>query len=167
MDKLWAKARRVTRNTFPWHEASTQRGISSFESVGARTPTLFLKRTTRPNLKSETFKNASTRPTRHFAAKPCETMRQHMRKSRCAAQLLREPSPSVDVRNRQSLVSAMDIPMSVEFHREGDWFVAFCPEFPEANGQGKTREECLQSLREAILLLLEDRRETVAPRGEP
>ena len=36
--------------------------------------------------------------------------------------------------------------------------MAFCPEMPEANGQGRTQEECVQSLREAILLLLEDRR---------
>ena len=45
----------------------------------------------------------------------------------------------------------MDVPLTAEIHREGDWFVAFCPEVPEANGLGKTREECLASLREAIL----------------
>lgn len=43
--------------------------------------------------------------------------------------------------------------------REGKWFVAFSPEFPEGNGQGLTEEEALESLRESILLLLEDRRE--------
>ncbi len=43
--------------------------------------------------------------------------------------------------------------------REGEWFVAFSPEFPEGNGQGLTEEEALESLRESILLLLEDRRE--------
>lgn len=43
--------------------------------------------------------------------------------------------------------------------REGKWFVAFSPEFPEGNGQGLTEEEALDSLRESILLLLEDRRE--------
>ena len=53
----------------------------------------------------------------------------------------------------------MDIPLTAEIHKEGDWFVAFCPEVPEANGQGRTQEECLQSLREAVLLLMEDRRE--------
>ena len=26
--------------------------------------------------------------------------------------------------------------------RDGKWFIAFCPEVPEANGQGKTREQC-------------------------
>lgn len=53
----------------------------------------------------------------------------------------------------------MNLPLSAEMHREGEWFVAFCPEIPEANGQGRTQEECIESLRQAILLLLEDRRE--------
>ena len=41
--------------------------------------------------------------------------------------------------------------------RDGKWFVAFSPEFPEGNGQGLTEEEALESLRESILLLMEDR----------
>ena len=43
--------------------------------------------------------------------------------------------------------------------RDGEWIIAFSPEFPEGNGQGLTEEEALVSLRESILLLLEDRRE--------
>ena len=43
--------------------------------------------------------------------------------------------------------------------RDEDWFIAFCPELPGANGQGRTKEECLESLKEAIALILEDRRE--------
>ena len=39
------------------------------------------------------------------------------------------------------------------------WFVAFAPEVPAANGQGRTREEALQSLISAIELVLEDLRE--------
>ena len=39
------------------------------------------------------------------------------------------------------------------------WFVAYCPEIPGANGQGKTKTECLKSLSQAIDLILEDRRE--------
>ena len=35
----------------------------------------------------------------------------------------------------------------------------FTGNLPEANGQGRTPEECLQSLKEAVLLLMEDRRE--------
>jgi len=43
--------------------------------------------------------------------------------------------------------------------RDGPWFVAYCAEVPGANGQGKTREECLANLSEAIALVLEHRRE--------
>jgi predicted RNase H-like HicB family nuclease len=43
--------------------------------------------------------------------------------------------------------------------RDGEWFVAYCPELPGANGQGQTREESLDSLRDAIALILQDRRE--------
>ena len=39
------------------------------------------------------------------------------------------------------------------------WFVAYCPEVPGANGQGRTREEAMESLTAAIELVLEDRRE--------
>jgi predicted RNase H-like HicB family nuclease len=50
--------------------------------------------------------------------------------------------------------------------RDGRWFVAYCPEIPGANGQGKTKAECLKSLSEAIDLMLADRRED-AFRGLP
>jgi predicted RNase H-like HicB family nuclease len=43
--------------------------------------------------------------------------------------------------------------------RDGDWFVAWSPEIPGANGQGHTLEECRESLSAAIQLILEDRRE--------
>lgn len=43
--------------------------------------------------------------------------------------------------------------------RDGEWYIAYCPEIPGANGQGKTKDECLQSLAEAVSLILEDRRE--------
>ena len=39
------------------------------------------------------------------------------------------------------------------------WFIAFCPELPEANGQGKNKDEAIDSLREAIELVLSQRRE--------
>ncbi len=45
------------------------------------------------------------------------------------------------------------------FERDGDWVIAFCPEIPGANGQGRTKEEARTSLAEAIALILEDRRE--------
>jgi predicted RNase H-like HicB family nuclease len=43
--------------------------------------------------------------------------------------------------------------------QDGGWFVACTPEVPGANGQGKTREEAMESLTAAIELILEDRRE--------
>jgi predicted RNase H-like HicB family nuclease len=39
------------------------------------------------------------------------------------------------------------------------WFIAYAPEVPGANGQGKTKDEALKSLGEAIELILLDRRE--------
>jgi predicted RNase H-like HicB family nuclease len=50
--------------------------------------------------------------------------------------------------------------------RDGPWYIAYCPEIPGANGQGRTKEEARQSLAEAIALILEDRRED-ALRGLP
>ena len=43
--------------------------------------------------------------------------------------------------------------------QDGPWYIAYCAEVPGANGQGKTREECLANLRESIALILEHRRE--------
>lgn len=50
--------------------------------------------------------------------------------------------------------------------QDDDWFIAYCPEIPGANGQGRTIEECRENLVEAIKLVLEDRRED-ALRGVP
>ncbi len=50
--------------------------------------------------------------------------------------------------------------------RDGEWYIAYCPEIPGANGQGRTLEECRANLAEAIELILEDRRED-ALRGVP
>jgi predicted RNase H-like HicB family nuclease len=45
------------------------------------------------------------------------------------------------------------------FEHDGEWFVAYCPEIPGANGQGRTKDEARESLTAAISLILEDRRE--------
>ncbi len=47
--------------------------------------------------------------------------------------------------------------------QDGPWHIAYCAEVPGANGQGKSHEECLANLREAIALILEHRhaRETL------
>jgi predicted RNase H-like HicB family nuclease len=50
--------------------------------------------------------------------------------------------------------------------QDGDWFIAYCPEIPGANGQGRTVEQCGQNLAEGIALILEDRRQD-ALRGVP
>lgn len=45
------------------------------------------------------------------------------------------------------------------YERDGDWIVAYCPEVPGANGQGRTKDDARASLTEAIVLILEDRRD--------
>lgn len=53
----------------------------------------------------------------------------------------------------------------IESAPEGGYW-AMCPEIPGANGQGETIEEAKGSLKEAIQLILEDRREDIL-RGLP
>jgi predicted RNase H-like HicB family nuclease len=43
--------------------------------------------------------------------------------------------------------------------QDGEWYISYCAEVPGANGQGRTQEECLANLREAIALVLEHRQE--------
>ena len=50
--------------------------------------------------------------------------------------------------------------------RDGEWYIAYCPEIPGANGQGRTKDEARESLAKAIELILQDRRED-ALRGVP
>jgi predicted RNase H-like HicB family nuclease len=52
------------------------------------------------------------------------------------------------------------------FERDGEWYIAYCPEIPGANGQGRTKDEARASLAEAIALILEDRRQD-SLRGVP
>ena len=42
--------------------------------------------------------------------------------------------------------------------RDGKWFVAYSPEVPGANGQGRTKSACMKNLAEAVALILDDRR---------
>ena len=37
------------------------------------------------------------------------------------------------------------------FERDGAWHIAYSPEIPGANGQGRTKEEARQSLADAIV----------------
>jgi len=52
------------------------------------------------------------------------------------------------------------------FEKDGKFYIGYCPEVPGANGQGETMEECRESLKEAIKLILQDRLED-ALRGIP
>ena len=45
--------------------------------------------------------------------------------------------------------------------KDDKWYIAYCPEIPGANGQGKTIEEAKDSLAAAISLILEDRRQEI------
>lgn len=47
------------------------------------------------------------------------------------------------------------------YEQDDGWFIGYCPEIPGANGQGETIEECRESLRDAIALILEDRGESL------
>jgi predicted RNase H-like HicB family nuclease len=48
----------------------------------------------------------------------------------------------------------------IERAPEGGYW-AICPEIPGANGQGETVEEAKESLKQAIVLILEDRLEDI------
>ena len=70
----------------------------------------------------------------------------------------------------ETVGSARGVPMRNEFtaiiEQDGEWYIAYCPEIPGANGQGRSSEEARASLADAIALILEDRRED-ALRGLP
>ncbi len=53
------------------------------------------------------------------------------------------------------------------YEKEGEWWIGYCPEIPGANGQGKTLDECRESLTEAIKLTLEDRLEDTLKDAPP
>lgn len=54
------------------------------------------------------------------------------------------------------------VAITPKIQRDGEWFVAFCPEVPEANGQGRTPEESVKSLQEGVETIMQDRREDAA-----
>jgi len=56
----------------------------------------------------------------------------------------------------------LKLPVVVQQDEEG-WFVAECPAIPGCVSQGKTSEEALTNIREAIELCLEVRREKGLP----
>jgi predicted RNase H-like HicB family nuclease len=42
--------------------------------------------------------------------------------------------------------------------QDDGWFIAYSPEVPGANGLGRTKQEAMKSLSDAIALVLEDRK---------
>jgi len=56
----------------------------------------------------------------------------------------------------------MKLPVTIYQDEEG-WYVVECPVIPGCMSQGKTEEEALQNIREAIQLCLEVRREQGMP----
>jgi predicted RNase H-like HicB family nuclease len=52
------------------------------------------------------------------------------------------------------------------FEKGDKYYIGYSPEVPGANGQGETIEECRESLKEAIKLILQDRLEDTL-RGVP
>jgi predicted RNase H-like HicB family nuclease len=43
--------------------------------------------------------------------------------------------------------------------RQGEWVIAYCPEVPGANSQGRSKDEARENLVEAVSLILEVRLE--------
>jgi predicted RNase H-like HicB family nuclease len=60
----------------------------------------------------------------------------------------------------------MESKFTAIIEKDREWYIAYCPEIPGANGQGKTVEEAKESLAAAISLILEDRLQD-ALRGLP
>jgi predicted RNase H-like HicB family nuclease len=52
------------------------------------------------------------------------------------------------------------------FEKGEKYYIGYCPEVPGANGQGESLEQCRESLKEAVKLVLKDRLED-ALRGVP
>lgn len=64
----------------------------------------------------------------------------------------------------ESIIPAMERTFDVElFVGEDGWWVVECPSVPGAVSQGKTEEEALENIRDAIKLCIESRREMGLP----
>jgi transcriptional regulator with XRE-family HTH domain len=50
-------------------------------------------------------------------------------------------------------------PFTAVFERDGEWWIGYVEELPGANAQGESLQECRESLREAVSLVLEANRE--------
>jgi predicted RNase H-like HicB family nuclease len=59
---------------------------------------------------------------------------------------------------RRTTKRALRNEFTAVIERDGEWFIAYSPEIPGANGQGRTKIEARRSLVDAIALILDDRR---------
>lgn len=55
--------------------------------------------------------------------------------------------------------AAMRNEFTAIYESDGVWVIAYCPEVPGANGQGRSKDEARESLAQAIALILEVRRD--------
>ena len=53
----------------------------------------------------------------------------------------------------------MRVEFTAIYEKDDKYYIGYCPEVPGANGQGETLDECRESLKAAIQLILEDRAE--------
>jgi predicted RNase H-like HicB family nuclease len=58
--------------------------------------------------------------------------------------------------------TAMTSEFTAIIERDGEWYIAYCPEISGANSQGRTKEEARTSLVEAIKLILDAARRPCA-----
>ena len=54
---------------------------------------------------------------------------------------------------------AIPSPFTAVFERDGEWWIGYVEELPGANAQGESLQQCRESLREAVSLVLESNRE--------
>ena len=69
------------------------------------------------------------------------------------------PTPVRHIQGWSSYAAIVRNEFTAVIERDDDWYIAFSPEVPGANGQGRTPDEAKTSLAEAIALILEVRRE--------
>jgi predicted RNase H-like HicB family nuclease len=58
-----------------------------------------------------------------------------------------------------------DITITPQVHKDGNWYVAICPEMPEANGQGRTPAESVKDLKDGVESIMQDRRQDARSRA--
>lgn len=55
----------------------------------------------------------------------------------------------------------MEYRFTAVFEKGEKYYIGYCIEIPEANGQGETLEECKENLKEAIKLVIDDRNQSI------